>query len=276
MHLHVIVMAHGQQTRLAHLAHPKHLLRLQRCGETILGRTLRLVAIYGHAAAANLSVTVVGPQAIREAVLEKTTGFEGTTGSAWMRHSGHHAVGARGISSLYLDVLSFKGVFSDILRNLDALMEVPLPDADGTVVLLGDVVFSHDAMQQIVRERPPVLFAGTPRVGPAHGELFAMAWDASRDGDVRKALAATPRSAFRNVYQCGQLRNFLWHWQSVLSPPPPGATPTLCVRPELGHYLPIGDYTNDVDTSADVEYLPTLDELAYRDEENTYLTSLGG
>jgi hypothetical protein len=145
------------------------------------------------------------------------------------------------------------------------------------VVLLGDVVWSRQALKVLLHDESAAVFAGTPKLTPSTGEVFGCAF---ADVDVlRVSLADVPcrfkasaRRSGREVpmtYAPGQigghLRNLLFYlqWGRSCRPPHPG-TP----RPwwEERYYAPIGDWTTDVDDEKDVACLPGLSAMVRADD----------
>lgn len=225
MTANVLVMAQGEQRRLANLGHPKHLIEV--CGETILGRTLRLARAHLPEAVCH----VIGLPA-HQAVC-RSHGAE------------LHTLAAPGTCIL------------DGIIGSSSWWNRP----GRSIVLLGDVVFSRAAMASVIADQRPLVFAGTTDVSASTGELFAASWTDHQDtGELLRTAPCRvrPRSGERLCYprqQGGHLRRLLWWAQDRRRLKLPA--PQLTWAPEL--YLPIDDWTDDIDTQADLAELPKLE-----------------
>lgn len=176
----VIILAQGQQARLAQLGIPKQLLPLPSCGGApIIGRTARMIRKVCHHAEIHL---VARPE-IADAVMR------------WDHSARCRMLPDPGTSSLV-----------GLWRHLEGDL-----CWDGrTTVLLGDVCYSWSCLSALLLG-PSLLFAGTHDLGADRGELWGVAWD-DADSDLmtlwmRDALARHP--AFSD-YQCGQMRQWLF------------------------------------------------------------------
>lgn len=257
--LHVIILAQGQQSRLPSLEIPKHLLALPACKSTIIERTLCQLALIDPQCA----VTVVCDHPLKYTMDVAGAGVYGRTGN--VIHLITHALPDPGNSSLkgiarYLDTQIGRGRCSD-------------HPGFQTVVLLGDVVYSWDCLTAIMA-RPhwglhEFVFVGSPDLSRSAGELYGISWLASAHetmlGLLDRALAKHPPS--EDLYQCGQMRRWLWEADAIGQadeshyPHAPGRT----------WYVPIDDYTDDVDIPYEVEHLPELALEAAADDVNNGL-----
>ena len=254
--MHVIVLAQGQQKRLPELTHPKHLLRLPRCGgATILERTLRQVWTITPD---DTQVTVVGWESHRAWV----DGLQGaTTPPVWASDLRTVQLRDPGNSSL-------KGVWR-FLDDVGLTVGLANP-AKTTVVLLGDVVYSWDCINALLiypTHPSSYRFVGTSDLSASGGEIWGINWD----GDSHRTMVRHLANALRkhppfSEYQPGQLRRWLWETADSL----PGGFLTYAhvveQRTASGHYIPCDDYTRDIDVPEHVDALPELSELAAQDD----------
>jgi CTP:molybdopterin cytidylyltransferase MocA len=218
--MQVLVMAQGRQSRLANvLDGPKHLVKVD--GEPILARTLRLE-------------TSLGVGARRRPVVVGWPGMRPACDSQGARLVTLHHPG----TSLLFGLLQTTALWSPRGR---------------TIVLLGDVVFSAAAMAAILAERRPLVFAGTTTLHGGDGELYALAFDAAAAAPIVETLRDF-RPAYTEHEQPGQLRRLLWSYMART-----GRTwthPHEMHHPDL--YLPIDDWTKDIDTPDDLTRLEDL------------------
>jgi molybdopterin-guanine dinucleotide biosynthesis protein A len=224
----VLIMCQGQQRRLPLLNRPKHLLQIG--GVPILQRTIHLLAEHGVP-----DCIVIGPQAIADDMQ-------------------HWAI------PTFLITLADPGIciVDGILAARDRWS-----GSARTLVLLGDVVWSQAALAAFLADERPVVFAGTPVLSASEGEVFALGFDDPQA--MRNLCMSCPcrvdRSRIRGFprQQGGHLRRLLWHAQEHAR---------LRVHPSLRRswhedmYLPIEDWTTDIDTPKDAERLPDLARLA--------------
>lgn len=125
-----------------------------------------------------------------------------------------------------------------------------------TVVLLGDVVYSWACLEAIFRgpQTSYVTFAGTPDLSAEGGELWGLSWFRDGEAVAMKAMyEALDKSskADSSVYQCGQLRHWLW-----------AMDPTQ----RSSWWVPINDYTMDVDLPEHLVTLARASLEAYADD----------
>lgn len=221
----VIVMCQGQQRRLPNLTHSKHMLEVG--GEPILSRTLRLLATH-IGGASKCPVVVFGNKDLMPAL-----------------QAGERA----GLRSPLLAQFPAPGtcVVDGILAARAAW------DWDGrTTILLGDVVWSSLALTAFLLDQRPLVFAGTPDISNSGGEVFGVSFTNEKEMTVL-TMSCPCRKVNFSIPQGGHLRRLLWHAQAQRGlVAPDGQT----WHPDL--YLPITDWTDDVDTPADVARLPEL------------------
>lgn len=235
----VVIMAQGQQRRLASLGHPKHLLPVN--GEPIITRTLRLLLQHrGPLDEPGPPPVVIGPRELDDA-----------------------------IAPFNVVRVTLDRPGSCIVTGIRAALEEEFVRQEGRVaVLLGDVVWSRAALARVMADRRELAFAGTPVLTTSEGEVFAALFD---DPQAVKRLCETCPCVARGPrwrqMQGGHLRRLLWHAMHVN-----GDKAMMQVRtagrtswwaPAM--YLPIDDWTTDIDKPADVARLPALGELAARE-----------
>lgn len=292
-HRHVIILAQGQQTRLPKLDRPKQLLELAACADTpIIIRTLCQVAMLGQVEhhegfdyVTDTTITVVCAHPLRYCI-------EAVPGAAILNHAKRvlrpYAVELKdpGNSSL-------KGI-RRFLRDQDLDQRgLPPPIQDRReseiqyVVLLGDVVYSWDCLRKIFAGTHWHMgFVGSGDLSKSAGELYGVSWKGGAHDTMLtlldRALEKHPPS--QDVYQCGQLRRWLWEADilcgnteyganyageiSLLRNPvfrrwPAAWTPAGLHRT---WYVVADDYTDDVDVPEDVYYLPQLAKAAAADD----------
>ncbi len=253
----ITILAHGAQTRLASLnGQPKHLLRLEQCGEWLLPRTLRLISEIASENADGYGVRLVAGFAIRGQLARA-----GERENGWNQLGHRYSIAPGWWNYMNFQILSFDENQASApkctLERLEQVFAMPrAPRYERNLLLLGDVVWSRHALTQVLTDTRPVMFAGTPDLSTSGGELFAIGWDGDQDDQIQADLAATERSAHRDVPQPGQLRRLLWHRRgNKLSPV------------DDPQYLSIDDWTNDIDTDGDLLLLPALDHLAAMEEQ---------
>jgi hypothetical protein len=237
--MNVLIMAQGQQRRLPMIRGPKHLLEVG--GEPILTRTLRLLAAHIGGASGS-PVVVFGPPELMLAV--------GADADAGLRHP------------LLGQILDPGFCIVDGI-----LAARPAWNEEGrTLVLLGDVVWSRAALATVIADTRPVVFTGTPVLSPSEGEVFALGFDNPQA--MKNLCMSCPcrvdgsrLRGFRHQ-QGGHLRRLLWHLQEQQNLRLPPTTQTW--HPSV--YLPIDDWTDDIDTPDDVARLPELARLAEIEE----------
>lgn len=233
--MNILLMCQGQQRRLPNLTHSKHMLEMN--GETILGRTLRLLAAH-VGGPSKVGIVVFGSKDLMPAL-----------------EAGERA----GLRIPLLAQLPAPGkcVVDGILAAR------PAWDWEGrTIILLGDVVWSRSALAAFLADPRPLVFAGTPDISNSGGEVFGVSFTSEKEMTVL-CMSCPCRKVNFSVVQGGHLRRLLWHAQQQKGLVPPddlgNQEPVQTWHPDL--YLPITDWTDDIDTPADVRNLP---ELAYQ------------
>lgn len=242
--LRVFIMAQGIQSRMPNATTRKQLLKV--AGQPILARTIGQVRAHSYKPAdcprsVSMEPIVVGWPDMEELV----TGQYGCE----------------------LLTLRWPG-----LCILDGMHGTDPYWSDGrNIFLLGDVVYTREAIHTILTCQADVMFFGTTNMGQALGELFAFS---IADGAVNTTAELLMKVECRYAHsvsnhtkhgQAGHLRNFLWLWMRYLG-----------LRNKSGHehyadeiYTPISDWTNDIDTDKEVaELLPELDRLAWEERND--------
>lgn len=253
----IIILAQGVQSRLPDLTLPKQWLPLPACANTpILHRTLAqiwaLTNVSTGVAPLISSVTTIicGPRLDDQL----SAGVRVPRGHRFVPK--RHQLGDPGNSSL-------KG----INRALDCIRPrwgrgAPAPA--NTVVLLGDVVYSWQCLMELMHVTRPTI-AGTSDLSPSGGELWGVAWPEMWEPWVWGALdeALDKHPPFKE-YQCGQLRRWYWAMRDMSTRAGQNG-PT---------YVPIDDYTDDIDVPADVANLPAISAAAAADDASRGITWL--
>lgn len=235
----VIILAQGTQQRMgrAHVGW-KQLLPLPACGGApILTRTLRQV----RAMLPLATVTLVTWKAL----------FSASFASSSNRIR-HVELPAPGNSSL-------KG----IARYLESDARPPREPETDTIVLLGDVVYSWRCLSSAaILARGNGGFVGTLNLSSSGGELWAVAWPAARDDqmmcDLRDALLRHP--PFDDDYQPGQMRRWISGFRRG------DIVDHVAQAIRRGQYIPVDDYTMDVDLPTHVPLLETVSSAAANDD----------
>jgi hypothetical protein len=236
----ILLMCQGQQRRLAkEIDHAKHLLSIG--DEPILRRTLRLL----HELGVGDHATVIGRRELAEAML----GWPMSTSWTNLTDPGMCIV---------------DGILEALRLNEDPQTGI-YPER--TLILLGDVVWSRTSLAAFLADQRPVVFAGQSVVSPSQGEVFALGFD---DPQAMKNLCETcpcrvdgKRQRVFKEQRGGHLRRLMWHYQDMHR---------LRVHPSLRRtwnesiYLPVDDWTNDIDTPEDMATLPELARLAELEE----------
>lgn len=217
--MRIVILAQGQQSRMPDLRGSKHHIPIAGT-ETIIERTLRLLAQMTPAV-----IVVVAPAT-----------------DVWRAICLKHSVALRTHAWPGDSVLDGIQQCSEFLR------------IERHVYLLGDVVFSRDALRNAVAMGGPTHFFGRQgenvTTGKRHGELFALQVDPLKADPVLAAVSdAAWRKSIRRPGSPGQL----WDLQRRLGAP----------IEDVG-----ADWSDDLDTPADLlKVLPRLRVLVADDDK---------
>lgn len=282
---HVIILAQGQQKRLASLPVAKCMLKLPACREIeIIKRTLRQLWYLlemqhnGGLDPADSPVrhhhricVVTWPQ-VSEHLLRFGSVIDIGRERAITFYPHTETLTEPGNSSL-------KGID----RYLRRFHEQPYrPAFERTVVLFGDVVYSWACLRMILEGTHwHCGFVGTRDLSQAAGELWGLSWEPTAEQVMLQALlAALGRHPPFAEYQPGQMRRWLWEIGRCIDGSlantvadgeyaraigaPTGAKPTW--------YRACDDYTRDIDLPEHVEMLQLLSECARLDDDQNGVT----
>jgi hypothetical protein len=240
MSTRIFIMAQGMQSRMTGLKFRKQLLHVG--GQAILARTIGLVRSHWYMpvdapTSMTMEPTVVGWPDF-STLVEQEYGCELLT----LRYAG--------------------SCILDGMHGTD-----PHWSAHRNIFLLGDVVYSRAAMDTILSCDEDVMFFGTDDLNRATGELFAYTMAGAAVNTTAELLMRVGcRKLQLDRGQAGHLRNLLWIWMQFL-----GLKPSTLHEYAEELMTAISDWTNDIDTDADVrDLLPELDRHAW-DERNTGL-----
>ncbi len=264
--VHVFIMCQGDQKRLrGAIDCPKQLLRLEHRSESkglreftsiaILDRTLEMVvkmlAPPPEGRWADHRITIVGGDRFGIHFELGITKIQTDGTLSYVQFVTSSGVG--GIVQTGLLTLREPGNSSNkgIVQALSWATTNPLamigypPRA---VVLLGDVVYSWDALASLFAPLPEgghdIRFTGTPDLSPSEGEIFGIAlgydWHTGHDSALDHLKAANG----------GLIR--------------PGGG--VAIDSPIFHSTAIGDYTDDIDVPEDLKNLPELATSAHMDD----------
>jgi hypothetical protein len=259
--IHVIVLAQGQQTRLAgHLDIPKQCLPLAGCGgmPIILRTLLQLMHINRSGDA--MRVTVVCHEGMANELRNETSVFTGA-----LEDKRHDRACSLGVITLPdPGNSSLKGIARTLALfngHQDYLAFTGEPDV--TVVLLGDVIYSWRCLAAILDVGEKVRagtglcsFVTSSELGQSSGEVWGLSWHKAGRRMMSEALdrALAKHPPFHDTYQPGQMRHWLW------------ALPKL--EQKLSHRI-CDDYTKDIDRPdhlplvAGISALAAVDDMAH-------------
>lgn len=252
----IIIMAQGQQTRLAgHLYIPKQWIELAHgeYKERIIVRTLRLIGELAPSAEAWVVATpelahLMAPASIAYQV------YGAGIFSTWMLGPGRRMVVLeRPGNSVITGIRQIAPWFSLVDHD------------DPVVILLGDVVYSQRTLRSLLgKEESPVTFCGSgiPLPSPSQGEI----WGVRTTGEGARYLFGLCLDRVKDVpapdtYQCGQLRQLLWEYQVSRCGNPPIASLAQRARQQVTStewFIATRDWTTDIDTPGDLQKVPGL------------------
>lgn len=282
MKIRVIVLAQGSQQRFTDLAIPKQLLPLDgapldelRLVNTVIYRTINQVYVMPWD---ECHVTVICADPLKGMVDAMAAGAPPEFRGYWWLYATErgkrlqidtHTLPDPGNSSL-------KGLYR-FLRDDTASLA-----ADATVVLLGDVVYSWNALRALWQAPCSLAFACSSDLSPASGELFGIASNSQAQlfAAVGVAMENHPPKQVDKTYQPGQLRLVLWaidrahQWKgehaNLLHVG--GDWRPADERGARPWFIPIDDYTRDFDKPADLEFLAPTARAAREDDARSGFT----
>lgn len=155
--------------------------------------------------------------------------------------------------------------------------------ADRTIFLLGDVFFSHAALDALARDESPVAFLGRTSANLITGKPWPELFGMLMTGTTQSNTAASLLRVSNHVAKAGTEAR-LWHVYRALSglpllenrrDPPLYRSPRVRKNYDPHPLLrPVMDWTDDVDTEMEREkYYPTLAGLAREDDRACPLCS---
>lgn len=280
---HVIILAQGSQSRMGPFFNkiPKQVLPLS-AHISAGARNIRVIDRTIAQVVKILSGGASTPDAVQRAM---TPHGIVVIGDRKMREV-HHPRGDFLLMANELDERVYYGVSPEVFtlhdpgnsslkglaRVLDHASRTPGVPEGRTVVLLGDVLYSWNCLEALfcpadVRD---VTFAGTSDLGPGDGELWGISWFKSTAKLIGGAIdiGLTNHSKFEDEYQPGQLRHVLWAVDRHLNPngmvrkdEKPGQWPA------RDWFVPIDDYTMDVDLPDHIAKLARHSFLAWADDK---------
>jgi hypothetical protein len=203
-------------------------------------------------------ILVVGGDVIQRAVLP----YPGSVVDD--KPPGRLATGAQ------IGVLTLTVPGNSALAGLQQVLPIGGPYSERrSIVLLGDVIYSRDAMGKILHSDQEMVFVGTPNLAADAGEIFAVAWGPAQAARVKHMIDQSCFEAPRfSAYQPGQLRRILW--KAIGYVPEPKHFGSYLIAEKC--FLPIDDWTMDIDTPADLGKIDQIDRYAMveeRDREKT-------
>jgi molybdopterin-guanine dinucleotide biosynthesis protein A len=255
--MHVLILAQGQQQRLPQLEIPKQWINLGDWapgGGPILVRTIRMIRTL--LAGREVSITVVAGYRLMSLLLRQAVGC----GLALMDERDELWIGEADDLAVIELAKPGNGSIAGLrqcLRKFPVLIEEP------TTVLLGDVVYSHAVLKELLdlgTLREP-LFAGTRVVTGATGELWGLRWGKDT-GRYMAALVDAIVDPPVETYQAGQLRKLLWAYQRD------HGVHVLEAKSDARWYYATNDFTADIDTPADMAKLPQIALAAWEDDQS--------
>jgi hypothetical protein len=129
---------------------------------------------------------------------------------------------------------------------------------DRVHVMLGDVIFSKDALDKTIDDDRDISFTCSSDISPGEGEIFAMSLkpDSMEGQYTTQALrAGYCRHTDTRLYQCGHLRRLLWlHCNSS----------KFAIKKrdrEAPHVVFVDDYTRYIDYPEDLANLDSVPVL---------------
>lgn len=272
MTTHVIILCQGTQKRMRTLPMAKQLLPLSGCGGVpILARTLcQLEKLGGYA------VTVVGWPNLRDDMLGQLEGLHAA--AAPVRSPG---IVYAALGRLDYEFSSMSDPGNSSLRGISRYLKQSEPDRsdDGTrdrsagtddprhtggptIVLLGDVVYSWKCLRALGSMSAGMGFVGTSDITESTGELWGVAWAKQWHRFMMKDLddGMLRHPPFQDEYQPGQMRRWMVGWHRGRLADRVGELQ------RQGSFMPVDDYTMDVDLPEHIAKLEGASLMAANDD----------
>lgn len=251
--IRVVVLAQGSQKRMGSASTlPKQLLPLPACNDVpIIVRTMRQV-LRGSSDVGLLDVVTTSSvwEHARQSFAETTAAVYGRL---------HNA--PRGPEVVTHTTLQDPGNSS--LKGIARYFAAKPCEAQRTVVLLGDVVYSWhclDALVLGVADRG-ICFAGTSDLAAGKGELWGVAWELDREEFMMRRLEESlQRHPPFETYQPGQLRRWLVGLDRC------SIADRVAEYSRNGCYVAFDDYTMDVDVPPHIYKLRAASRAAADDD----------
>jgi hypothetical protein len=239
MSTEIIILAQGTQQRLGMLRGYKQLLGLPSCGNTpIMARTVGQV----------YCLTQTWPSIVSWPDMRGRADVKLTRqGTEWTVMPSYHSLETPGNSSL---------------KGIDRYLRSRTRRFDRTWVLLGDVVYSWACLEAISKVSERFGFVGTSDLSNGGGELWGVGWHHTVERQMLRGLedGLLRHPPFEDEYQPGQMRRWISGWRR-------GDLRHHVAQYQVeGHYLPIDDYTHDIDLPGHVAMLPELSVSAASDD----------
>ncbi len=257
MKTNVIILAQGSQKRLPNLPVAKQMLPLPHCnGVPIMYRTVRqcwkLLAVTPETLG-ETAISIITWSQLADQITRQCIPVEVSPHVRALYHPQLRTLADPGNSSL-------KGI-ERYLRTFAG--EVVSFNADRTVVLFGDVVYSWQCLGAIFAgSHWHFGFVGTSDLSTSGGELWGIQWMRSAQHNMLECLNAALKKhpPFDSNYQCGQMRRWLWAvddtMRAMLGP---------AFEPR-NWYKVVDDYTRDIDLPEHVDLLSQLSYEAMADD----------
>lgn len=274
MRTFVVILAQGSQKRLPELTVAKQMLPLPACNNVpILHRTIRqvwaLLAPTMTEGSPN-RISVVTWRELSEQIATYGIPIVPVGTPNWIDGL-HHQITREAANTLDVAMRyhpmvktlpdpgnsSLKGI-AEYLRHA----QIVIGQYDRVVVLLGDVVYSWACLRAILDGTHWHMgFVGTSDLSRDGGELWGLSWEKTAEEPMLHSLSdALARHPKFTEYQPGQMRRWLWAFDEFM-------------HREFGQameprnwYVPIDDYTRDIDLPEHVKQLGALSEHAAADD----------
>lgn len=136
-----------------------------------------------------------------------------------------------------------KKVTHETSCTLETMFLAITPHCHRNIILLGDVIFSNEALDKILADERPIVFAGNDL------EFFAFAFDTKHYAEIQSAILRT-FTHLGTGKVAGKLRCLHYLLRKGWFQ---GYDGDYYTRRESPLFLPIDDWTNDIDSRKDYE-----------------------